>query len=65
MGVNKQRQLAEGGIMKLAPIGNFLLIESGIVMLGGGLYSIVLGGEGLNNNLAALSAPPCPAGYLA
>jgi len=32
MAISKAGQLGEGGIMKLAPIGDFLVIEKGIVV---------------------------------
>lgn len=64
MGINKSGQSGERRIMKLAAVGDFLLIESGIVMPGSGLYSVMLRGESLNDNSAPGDAPPSPAGDL-
>ena len=50
MGVNKTGQPAEGGIAKLAPIGNFPVIKKGIVMPGGSLNGVVLRRIGLNDH---------------
>ncbi len=51
MTIDKGDQPGEGRIMKLTPIGNFLVVEKGIVMLGCRLNGIVLRGIGLNDNL--------------
>ena len=50
MAVSETNQTGEGGIMKLASIGNFFIIERGIVMFSCCLNGIVLWGVGLNDN---------------
>jgi hypothetical protein len=52
MAINQTCQSGEGRIMKLAAIGDFPLIEKGIVMLGGCLNGIMLWRIGLNDNLS-------------
>ncbi|MBA7483556.1 hypothetical protein ES707_19071 [subsurface metagenome] len=39
--------------MKLASVGNFLVIEKGIIVLSCRLNGVVLRGIGLNDNLSA------------
>ena len=51
--------------MKLPPVGNFLLIKSGVVVAGGRLYGVVLRGKGLDDDPAAGRTPPRPARHLA
>ena len=50
MAVSETDQTSKGGIMKLASIGNFLVIERGIVMFSCRLNGIVLWGVGLDDN---------------
>jgi hypothetical protein len=52
MAINKASQLGEGGIMKLAPIGNLLIIEKGIVVFSCRLNCIMLRSVSLNDNLS-------------
>ena len=51
--VDKASQPGEGGIVKLAPIINFLVVEKGIIVLGGCLNAVMLGGIGLDDDLPA------------
>ena len=51
MTINEADQPGEGRITQLVPIGNFLVLEKGIYMLGCRLNGIVLRGIGLKDNL--------------
>jgi hypothetical protein len=50
--IDEADQPGKRRLMQLAPIGNLLVIEKGIVMLGCRPNGIVLRGISLNNNLA-------------
>ncbi len=65
MAVNEAGEASEGGVVKLTAISNFLVIEAGVVMLGGGLKGVVLRGVGLNDDPAPrVPRPALPATWL-
>ena len=52
MAMNKASQLGEGRIMKLATIGNLLIIKKGIVVFSCRLNGIMLWSVSLKNDLS-------------